>query len=358
MYNKKPINELAQLVKQVITHRLGIETALVEEASMINILSYAIAASQTELYADLENAIRQAFPNYADEEGLRLWGNTLQVDWRTATSASGEVTVTGNEGSVILVDTELVYADGTRYKVTSESTIPAGGNTVSVPVVAVDTGEKTNREVGDTLNFVSTPIGVSPVATVDSPIDGGVDAWTLDEYREAVLFKFSNPPRGGAAYDYEYWTKQVVNAINVWVYSYSTHDTSISPGNVEVLFITEDYPTPPTQAERDTVKDYIDTVRPVGMGTFSVPPLTITAVDFDISISPNNTEIQSAITENLSATMKLLPPGETLTLGKINRAVSDASGLEDFVVNSPSIDKTCTIHEMFKTGTMTWQAIP
>jgi len=80
-YVKKTIPELANIIKQHLSSELEIDVALIDDASLINIFSKVISTTQTEQYADIEYFTRQAFPNLADEEGIREWGLVKEVEW-------------------------------------------------------------------------------------------------------------------------------------------------------------------------------------------------------------------------------------------------------------------------------------
>jgi uncharacterized phage protein gp47/JayE len=356
-YNKKSIAELNEQIKQQIGAELGLDVALITDASMTNIISKVQAGTVSELYADLEYLTRQAFPTTAGEEGLRIWGAIKEVDWRTSLISAGIVEATGTNGATITIGTELTDTNGNVFVTTSNATI---SGTTNVPVESQLGGADKNLDAGDILTFVSTPVGVAPPTTVNvDGLTGGADAWTLEEYREAVLAAFAAPARGGSDNDYMYWTKNAINATGVWVYGYSTHPSDIDPGNVEVYFVmVDDYPPDgkPTLTDRNTVVAYIDLFRPVGMGSLTAPELIVQTVDYTILLSPNaDGDLETAVAASLQALHNDTPPGGTITTGQMNRAISDTAGVVDFTLTSPSSSVSgVNRFNLLTIGNITW----
>jgi uncharacterized phage protein gp47/JayE len=348
-YIKKSIAELKKNIKEQLCAHLEITEELVDDASLINIFSLVIAGSQVEQYADIEFLTKQAFPNQAEEYGVRQWGVVKQIEWVTSRVSAGMVTATGTSGSSIAVDTELVSDNGSLYFVKVAATIPSAG-TVDVQIESKVGGNDKNIDPAGILSFVSTPSGIDPTVTVGvDGITGGTDAWTLDQYREAVVSSFAEPPRGGARYDYEFWTRHVVNPINVWVYGHADR-SSIADGDVEVYFLIEgyDYNIPPL-SDRQRVAAYIDTVRPLGMGSVNCPAITPLAQTFSIKVTPLTEDTKAAILESIQDLHESAGPGGTETVGQIQRAVSDSPGVVDFKVIAPTVDITAGSQKLFTT---------
>jgi len=332
-YVKKTIPELANIIKQHLSSELGLDVALIDDASLINVFSKVIAATQTESYADIEYFTKQAFPTLSEEEGLREWGLIKGIEWVTSRVASGDIDFTGVNGSTIPVGTILTNAAGDEYITLTLATIAAGVATTDVD--SVEGGLDKNLDSGESLTFISTPTGLDNPATV--AVDGltaGTDAWTTDQYRDAVVASFSEPARGGSDTDYEYWTKFTLDARAVWVYGYDTHPSDITKGDVEVYFTMDAYAggIPPV-SDRNRVQAYIDTVRPVGMGELICPLLAAEDIYYDITISPLTDDTKAAVQESLEALHATIAPGGDLTTGQMNRAISNAEGVVDFVLN-------------------------
>lgn len=354
-YNKKSISERANILKQKVAIELGIDPALISTSSMIHILTMAFAGGMTELYTDFEYYIKQSIPNLADEEGVRIWGGIKNIEWITSRISAGYIVCTGINGSTIPLDALLTDDDGNEYITTETKVISSG--TATVQVESVLGGLDKNLVAGTEISFISTPSGVNNIATVDvDGLLGGLDTWTYEQYRTAVLDSFKNPPKGGSTYDYQTWTNEVVDADGVWVYSYATHPSDIAKGDVEVYFKILSYTDGiPTLTDRTNVANYIDVLRPDGMGDLTCPELIAEPVDYDITLIPNTTTTQAAVEESLVNLHATLAPGGSLTTGQINRALSDTADLTDFTLNSPSTTQNATNrYNILTFGTPTW----
>jgi len=336
-YNKSSIETLTERAKQSLAEEMNLNADLIEEGSLTLIVSKVLGGMFSELYSTVEYKTDQALPNRAAEEGLREWGSVKDIDYLTSRVATGSIDVLGTNGSTIAAGLQLTYTDGTEYEVTTLATI--AGGTASVAVTSVTGGEDKNRENGDILTFISTPAGVADTGAVDSSgLTGGTDAYTLAEYKARLLDEFAKPARGGSKADYIRWTQEVIAATEVYPYSFASWPAVIAEGDVEIYFVMYDDDHAngiPTAPERAAVLAYIDDDRkPEGMGTLTVPALTEQTVAMSIKLEPNNADTEAAVTSNLEKLFQSTAPGDTLTTGKINRAISDAEGVEDFELTS------------------------
>ena len=108
-----------------------------------------------------------AAPSLNEDESV-FWGM-----WGGA-KATGTVTVTGIPGSIVPLGTVLKYNSEIEYEVLA----PIVLNTASVvgSVQAVKKGVDGNRTAGDSLTFVSAPLGINDVAIVaGGGLTGGMD---------------------------------------------------------------------------------------------------------------------------------------------------------------------------------------
>ncbi len=330
-YTKKTLAEQKETVKENITTALGLEIALIPEASMIDALASGMAAGQVSQYSELEYLTSQAIPSLADEPGIRSWGVVKGVQWVTSSIAVGTTEATGKDGAIIGAGAILTIGDNT-YINTSSATIVSGSAILAIQ--SEEGGLDKNVDSGTSMTFVSTPDEVDSNTTVGSDgLVGGSDTWTYEQYRTAVLQTFSEPARGGNDTDYEHWTRESSDASEVWVYGYSTHPSFIEKGDVEVYFLIDSYEDGiPSETERDIVKAYIDTVRPMGMGDLTCPPIISSDIYYSIEVLPYTTTIQDNVLASLEALHASTAPGGIITTGQMNRAISDSEGVTDFTL--------------------------
>ena len=124
---------------------------------------------------------------------------------REALKASGEVTFTGVDGTVIPVDT-VVLADQLEFKTLTEVAIV--GATATVEVVALSAGEIGNVRAGTIRKLQKSIYGISDVTNA-APLVGGRDEETDESLKERCDTHMKYPPRAGNTYHYEEWISEI-----------------------------------------------------------------------------------------------------------------------------------------------------
>jgi uncharacterized phage protein gp47/JayE len=213
----------------------------------------------------------QLMPDTAETEWLDRHGNIWLVNAdgsigrKQPTLASGAVSATGIDGSVVPAGALLGQGLSATYQVSAQVTL--SGPTL-VNATALQAGSVGNLEPGDSMNFLAPPPGVDAVATV-TIMDGGADAETDNELRSRVLRRIRQPPMGGAAYDYEAWALSVPGVTRAWC-----SPLEMGIGTVTVRFMMDDLRADnggfPLPKDVDVVTAYIDSVRPVAVKDFFV----------------------------------------------------------------------------------------
>ena len=178
--------------------------------------------------------------------------------------------------------------------------------------------------------------------------------------RTAVLRRKQFPPYGGCLYDYETWVLEYTGVTRVWIF-----DTYNGEGTIGIAFVMDNStPYIPMESTRNLVKSYIiehsdpATGKTVGAPITAVPgiymiPLTEMKVNFDISVYPNSSSIQSDIEDELvDLILREGGPGETIYLSDIQSALSNVEDLEYFELNSPSVDCVALTTQIHALGTI------
>jgi uncharacterized phage protein gp47/JayE len=242
------------------------------------------------------------------------WGRTIGVgDPDVGTQAELNVEVVPiTQGATLPAGTQLTSSvNGFIYSV-KQSTILAGA-TVQVVVKSVNdpdgnggVGTLGNLDAGDKLSFVDPLAIVERSATVLSQAVTAADSETEEAYRQRVLFRFQNPPQGGAYADYVIWGTEIEGIINIYPFS------STSPGQVDVYAEATEASSGspdgiPTAAQLEAVADSIQLTqdglasrRPIGA---FVNVLAITRLSFDVEVSnlvvEDTAEVQQQISDSL-----------------------------------------------------------
>lgn len=191
---------------------------------------------------------------------------------RGATGSSGGsgIPVCTLAGTLIPAGSQLVDSTG-QVTIQTTDAINTNGppNTVAVTLVSVTTGVAANLPAGSVLTFVSPPVNVSPSLTLTTGLTNGQDRESDGELLLRILFRLQNPPRGGTAADYRYWSETSVdlaqnNRSNNIARAYP-YPLRSGLGTVDVMPLLRASGTArnPGSAIQGAVQAYIDSVRPV-----------------------------------------------------------------------------------------------
>jgi len=132
--------------------------------------------------------------------------------------------VYGTSGSAIPQSSQLTFADGTQYEITSVGlAIPTSAPfEQTVDVQAIDKGTVGNRDVGETLSFSSPPAGITTVADIVVDIAGGTEVETDAELLARVQDAIKNPPAGGTFSDWRQWANAIEGVFKSFTYGASS----------------------------------------------------------------------------------------------------------------------------------------
>lgn len=224
-----------------------------------------------QAYLLMEQNFKNSFVQTADEEYLVLKGEEYGVFRNEATSATGDVILTGTVGTIIPVGTLFKTDAGTQFSSTIQITLIAGNN--SVHAEAVEPGINGNVPSGTIKSLVTT---ISGVATVNNPnpFTGGTDIEDIEEYRGRVLYKMQKPATSGNKYHYQIWARDIDGV----------GDAKVFPvwdggGTVKICIIDSNM-QPATVDLVNEVQKYLLEQCPVGAG-----PTTISAAGLNINVS-------------------------------------------------------------------------
>lgn len=255
---------------------------------------------------DLINANAEEYKNTYHEMDLirdaafasTSWGIYLTarcadfgIDRKTAVKAHGEVTITGQPRAWIPARSLFQSLSGLKYYTTEETYIDEEG-TVIVPVEAETAGTKYNIEANQ---ITLIPMSIGGVSSVNNekPMIDGFD----EESDESLYQRYSDyirlPATSGNVYHYNNWTTSVAgvggckvteNAYGAGTVGIAVVDSNGNPASADLI---------------QKVKDYIESVRPVGAQVTITTPQTQT-IDITVSgLIGGGTE--EAFTTSLSA---------------------------------------------------------
>lgn len=348
-FARPTLSNIVARIKGDIETRLS--TGKLTPMSFLSIIATALAGAVHLLHGHIVWATRQLFPDSAELEFLDRWASIWGIERTAAVYATGNVTVTGTNGTVILTGTRFKRADGAFYSSTGSATIASGS--AAVPVKAVNAGETGNAEAATSLTLVNSQSGVnSDVVVAAGGITNGADSESDESLRARLLDRIQQPPHGGAKFDYEKWAKEVNGVTRAWAYP-----LALGAGTVTVTFVLDgEEDIIPDVGKVEEVQDYIDdpSRRPVTAAVTVFAPTAI-EMDFNITLTPATAEVREAVEESLRELLKRdAEPGGTILISRIREAVSVAAGESDNIVNSPSANVTHAAGEIAVFGSITW----
>lgn len=207
---------------------------------------------------------------------------------KTSTKSNGPVTITGIVGSPITKG-EMVSADAVKFKFIQDSIIPASG-TIDVMVECEIYGTKGNVPIGAIRFFPKTLQGLQSV-TNKTAFTNGYDGEEDPELKERFFEKVQEPATSGNEAEYKAWAKSIAGVSDARVIPlWDKNNGKNGAGTVKVIIINSDKRAA-DQTLIDSVKTYIESVRPVGA--------TVTV------------ESAAELLINVSATL-ILAPGQVL----------------------------------------------
>jgi uncharacterized phage protein gp47/JayE len=260
------------------------------------------------------------------------------------------------------------------YQVTGSPTTPATGTITAtevytfVPIQSSDFGALRNSGSGSVFTLVS------PIANVDDSaivtfegVTGGLDIESDINYRARILERTSNFTAPFTKSGIPIFIKQFITGITrVWI-----NEATPSAGSTEIYFVRDnDINIIPTSQQLVDTKDLIingnnltDGIKPANMPDANVYVLAPTAVPVNFvfsGLSPNTTDMQTAITNSLTDFFKSdqIVLSEDVLENEYTNAIFntlDSNGnVPVFALTTPTGDITINTGELATLGNITF----
>ena len=316
-------NDILRDIKNLNTDAdIGVDSDLYIRAS-------AVASVATGIYQYQGWIVRQIFADTADTEFLEWHARTRGLYRKSATTASGTLTVTGEPGATAAAGYSVTRGSLT-YTTTAAVTLDSDGNgTVAASYSTAGAAGNTTAITSGT--FTSTPTGFDSTVVI-GVMSGGTDQESDTELLARLLDIIRRPPAGGNKYDYRRWAMNVDGVTAAYVYPLRR-----GLGTVDVV-ITSSGGAP--SAEIITaVQAYIDDQRPVTAKDCLVLAPTFKNVDISVGVSVSGVTFAEA-SENIIAALTdyiaRLAPGEAFIKSQAEMIVSQVNGVIDRNMSSPA----------------------
>lgn len=212
-----------------------------------------------------------AWGDYLDDHA-----EALGLTRKPATPATGSVTFTGTDGTVVAANTEVSTVpvsdddEPISYVTTASGTIASG--TLTLAVQAANEGAAGNLGSGTVVNLVSPNSGVSAVNNA-AAMTGGADVENDEDLAYRVLLKLRGGSGAGTSSDYEQWALAYPGVIGAVV-----EPVWNGAGTVRVV-LTAAGQGPVSDAIKYGLQDVLDPpgflTATTGSGTLSTSPSTV-----------------------------------------------------------------------------------
>lgn len=323
------------------------DTADITEDSDNWVRATSVASVATGLYQHQAWIVRQIFPDTADTEFLVWHARTRSIYRKSATTASGTVSVSGEPGSE--ADAGYVIYRGSLSYTTTESVTLGEDGTASVKASASAAGSSGNTTAAATGTFSSTPVGFDSTVTI-GVMSGGTDDETDAALLERLLDVIRRPPAGGNKYDYRRWALSVDGVTAAYVYPLRR-----GLGTVDVVITSAN--GLPSDEIIANCQAYINDQRPVTAKDTLVLAPTYHVVDITAAISVDGITFEAAeetVISDLTTFFNNLEPGDAFIKSQAEGVITNITGITDRDISSPegniqpSVDDT--VVEWIKVG--------
>ena len=276
-------------------------------------------------YAEMALMMEAAFPQtswgqYLDNLAEELGG----LERRKATSAIVDLTIGGTAGTNVQAGALFATESGIQFA-TNELVIldETGSGTVKASAVVPGTDGNVSAET-----IVKIPVSIYGVTSVTNPAEAtdGYDEETDSELLNRLLFKLRNPVTSGNVNHYIEWASSVSGVGSVYVKPLWN-----GAGTVKVIIVNNKNDKASDELI-NTVKTYIDSVRPIGADvTVTTPDYTEITVKANIAVSDGYIDtVKDVLTQALDKYFNWVGIQGTVSIAKVGKVMLDTGAITDY----------------------------
>ena len=246
------------------------------------------------VYAEMNLAIDAAFAFSSWGEYLTARCAEFGVDRKPSVKAKGEITFTGGQGVYIPKGSLVSVKNGAQYE-TDADIILDGNGKGTVKITCTDVGSKGNVQA-HTIN--NLPISISGVTAVDN--EKATQDGANEETDEELLKRYSvivrTPATSGNKYHYYNWAMSIAGVggcrvVPLWK----------GAGTVKIIIVNAEMQSAGQDLVK-AVKDYIESVRPIGADVTVVSPAPKTInITVDVLGKVNVDEFKATVNKYISS---------------------------------------------------------
>lgn len=328
------------------------------EGSLIYDVISPTSAELNQAYINLDGALNMVFAQSAATNGysaqLELRCGEFGVTRKAGTLATGQVTFTGIDTTVIKQGTVIQTPGGLQYETIASATISAGIATVNIQ--SVNIGLNYNVPSNTIIQIPTAISGITGVIN-ESPTVGGADNEADIALLQRLLVQVQTPATSGNAAHYVQWAMQV-NGIGL---------AQVFPlwngaGTVKVCAVDSNM-QPLTSTLLTALSNYIESQRPIGaLVTYE------SAIALPINISVNvvrdtaytEAQVLTALTTSIINYLKgIYSKQNYVSYAVIGSLIVAAPGVTDYntlTVNGGTVNVSITSEQVAIQGTITINA--
>lgn len=317
-------------------------------ATLESALAILSALSSYETYLFLRDQLLELMVTTATEGGLlsqhgKMWG----VPRIGATAAVGNFIVSASGGGAVSIPVgSLITVDGSvQFVAVAAVGIPSGAS-ATLSVKATELGVIGNLPANTSATFVSPIAGVSSVVSDQNGIAGGAPIEDVETWRARIIAAIRAPIGGGTKADYVRWVTEAGAAYNNVVPGW------LGSGTVGIV-IAMSGPQSPTDAQIQSIQQYVDSVRPLRGNAYVVPAKVVTR-DLVVKLSPDTVSARQKITDQLTTYYPSKGIGGALYREEIERIITTINGSSNDLI-MPNTDEVLPNNEIAVLGSIDWQ---
>ena len=331
--------------------------------AVLRVLAWCMSGLAYSVYGYLDWISLQSVPFTATDEFLYAWAALVGIYQKDSTPATGTAQFTGTADVVLPSGSPLTRQDGTPYTSTADATVDTTG-VLLVPAIAAVNGAATDCDAGVGMSIATPVSGINSGGVTASPFTGGADQELQEDMRTRMLFRYAQPPQGGAASDYIAWAMEVPGCTRAWIQS--------SAGQVQVYPMfdeanaadggfpqgtdgcaTEELRGPTASGDQLAVAEHIWTVQPVTALVFVAAPVPL-PIDVTIAnMDPSTVEMEAEILDSLQAAFLTIGEvGGTIYPSQLYTAILSTPGVNRFDMTIPAAPITAPAGALPVMGTL------
>lgn len=281
----------------------------------------SIATEFANAYDMLESKEIQYYASTATGKYLDMRAEEFGIERKSATYATGSVTVYGASGSAVSIG-DTVAAGNVFFEIMENATIGSDGS-VTVGIRCRSATADGNVDSGKINRF---PVSISGCTAVTNlyATSGGSDEETDEALRERLLEFLSRPVTSGNKYQYVSWAKSVDGVGDAKCFPLWNGN-----GTVKVVIVGNDNKAPDAELISN-VQKYISDVAPIG-ASVTVAPADETKINISCKAS-----MDADVTENIIQSIKeylsevSFSEGAIVSYAKIGQAILNTDGVTDY----------------------------